>query len=374
MNPRANDPRVLLTHLRVLLAGILAHTGVALAEDIVPMDAQQIEGLGIEVASPIVEVASVGIAVPARVMIPPAQVQVISAPVSGLVSHMALAVGEPVAAGDVVAVMESAELVTIQRDYLRARTALRLAQQRRDRDRLLFKEGIIAESRLQVAEAEYQEKRADVDEGRRLLTLGGMDDAAIKALETSTTLTPRLEVKAASAGSVLERMETAGGRVEAQAPLYRTAKLDPLWLELTLPQERLAEVSVGTSITVPDSQVEARVIHVGRVIDPDSQGVLVRAEVTAGAERLLPGQYVNVRARQAGAGAVSVPVGAVVRSAGETFVFVRAPQGFVVRPVTTAGRAGERIWVAEGLTASDRIAVKGAAALKAAWMGMSGGE
>ena len=108
------------------------------------------------------------------------------------------------------------------------------------------------------------------------------------------------------------------------------------------------------------------------------QGVLVRAEVTQGTERLRPSQFVEVQltstAEETG---WRVPAGAVVRNAGSAYLFVAREGGFAALPVTVLAEE-EKSAVVAGvpggdpageLGPKDQVAVSGVVALKAAWLG-----
>ncbi|HKJ88220.1 MAG TPA: efflux RND transporter periplasmic adaptor subunit, partial [Gammaproteobacteria bacterium] len=88
---------------------------------------------------------------PAKVVIPPDQERVISAPQGGLVSSLHAATEETVTAGDLLAEIRSPDLIRMQRDFLQAHSARELARAARDRDKQLFDEGIIPERRYQEA-------------------------------------------------------------------------------------------------------------------------------------------------------------------------------------------------------------------------------
>ena len=111
----------------------------------VGMTEQQMLGLGLTLV-PVERTQWVVIdRLPARVVIPPQQERVVSAPSGGLVTELRVGVGDSVTRGQELATLESPSLISLQRDYLQAGTRLRLAQADLARDRKLFKDGIIAE-------------------------------------------------------------------------------------------------------------------------------------------------------------------------------------------------------------------------------------
>ena len=48
-----------------------------------------------------------------------------------------------------------------------------------------------------------------------------------------------------------QQVAQAGQRLEAYTPIYRIARLDPLWLEIQVPLARAAGVREGARVRVP---------------------------------------------------------------------------------------------------------------------------
>lgn len=346
-----------------LVAAAEASEPVALAPD-------QITAFGIETVPARGVDAATSRNFPAEVQVPNAQLRVVGAPLEGMVEALLVAEGEPVAEGQALARIRSARMLELQAAFLEARTRRRLAEKNVRRDRMLHEEGIVAERRLLESEARYRELRAGEARDRQVLGLAGMTEDAIRALARSESLSAVLEVRAPLAGVVLEQIATAGQRLAPADPLYRIGALSPLWVEVHVPLESLGDTAPGSRLELPRQGIEGRVITVGRMIHGADQGVLVRAEITAGTQALRPGQFVEARLLQdMGANAVRVPVQALVQRAGTDHVFVRRGDAFAPVPVEVVSR-GERDAVVRGaLAPEDAVVARGTAALKAAWAG-----
>lgn len=355
------------------LSAALLLASVAHAEHI-PLEPQQIDALGIRwsPAQPAGDTREP--ALPTRVTIPPAQIQVVSAPQTGLVEQLSAAVGDHVSAGQVIAYLQSPQLLTQQREYLQTLTQLRLARSDLQRDETLFKEGVIAERRLLEKRSAHSELLALRDQQRQSLALAGMNKQALAKLESSRELSSQLCVCAPIDGVIMERYATAGERVEHIAPLYRIANLDTLWVEIRTPLSLLDGVSEGATVVTDDGNVSGRVILVGHEVDPANQTVLLRAEVTTGIDRLRPGQFLEMRLSASVADGVSVPAEAVVRDGQGSFVFLRTADGFDVEKISILNQSGGRALVSGNIKAGDPVAVSGMSSLKAAWQGIGGGE
>ncbi len=345
----------------------------ALASHEVAVSESQMQQLGIALAAVTPARVATTERFPARVVIPPAQERVVSAPEAGLVTQVLAGTGESVAAGTPLARMESPELIALQREFLAAVSELRLAEADLKRDERLVKEGIIAERRYLETRSRQEQASARLDERRQVLLLAGVPEPELKILTESRRLSGALEIRAPTAGVVLEALVVAGQRVDRAQALFRLARLAPLWVEVRLPHDRVEGVGPGTPVTLPCEGVAARVALVGQSVDPVNQTVQVRAEVPEPTGCVSPGQFVEVRLELAAAQArLRVPAAAVVRSGERAFVFAREPYGFTARAVQVVAEEGGYTVVTGSLKSGESVAVSGLAALKAAWLGQGG--
>lgn len=356
-----------------LLSGLLAASPLY-AGDEIKLSTAQAQAMGVETVPLATAGASGGKGLPARVAIPNNQLQIVSAPVAGLIESMAAAPGQVVKKGQALARLQSPGLVEIQRGFLQAATQAQLARENMNRDEKLFKEGIISESRHLAAKSREIEASAALSERRQALRLAGLGEAAILRLEKNHSLSGGVEIVAPLNGVVLEQMAVAGQRTEAAAPLYKVARLDPLWLEIQAPIAQIARVQVGADVSVPAYQAKGKVIHVGRGVEEGSQTVTVRAEVRQGAENLRPGQFVEAVLAADGSGKHwHVPNAALVRLRDQSFVFMQTATGFRAKAVKLEGEAADSSIITGDFKGGERIAVRGTASLKAMWQGLAGG-
>lgn len=356
----------------ILIGTLLTVSLAANAADSIPVSERQRAALGIEVAT--LEAVSVehGTLLPARVAVPNAQLQVVTAPHQGLVEMLLVAEGETVHKGQPLVRIQSPKLLELQSDYLETASRYALAGSNYRRDQKLSKEGIIAARRLLESRAAFQEVSTSLARLKRLLELAGMDDQALTDLEKRRELSSTLLVRAPLDGVVLEQLVTAGKRVEAADPLYRIADVDPLWLEIHVPLAQLGETAPGQPVYVPDLGISGRIVTIGRMVHSADQGVLVRAEVSEGVNQLHPGQFLQVQlTTRTGQHNYRVPRSAVARVGDTRFIFVAAAEGFTPLPVEVSSEQDTGLIVRAELAQGSRIAVNGAAALKAIWQGGS---
>jgi len=365
-------------HLRAVAQIVFCQIALAAnaSDQVVELNAAQEKALGIETAALLARSGGEIGGLAAQVTVPNNQMHLVAAPVAGLVERIPVAVNGSVRAGQVLARILSPALAELQRGYVQASVQAQLAADNLQRDETLFRDGIIAESRLRATRGQHAEAGAALAERKQALRLAGVPDGTIGRLATGQGLGAAIDVRAPTDGVVLEQMVAVGTRVEAATAMFRVAKLEPLWLEIQVPMSSLARIRVGAAASVPAAQATGRIVSIGRSADAN-QTVRVRAEITRGAGSLMPGQVVEAviaAGDEQARGVFSIPSAAVVRIDGRSLIFVRTARGFAAMPVTVTGEAAadSAVTVTGALRGDERIAMRGVAALKARLSGIGG--
>jgi len=217
---------------------------------------------------------------PAKVTIPPSQEYIVSAAQAGLVSKLNVTIGDSVEKDQILALINSPELLSLQRQLLRANSEKRLAWAGYQRDKKLVQEGVISDRRWQESRNRYSTFRAEADEARQLLEIAGMSDKDIKKLTSSRRLTSQLAIHSPIQGVVLEKMVVAGERLDILAPLYRIANLEQLWLEINIPQEQMKRIKMGDKVLIENSDITATINLLGQSVNAQNHfnGAIVVVE------------------------------------------------------------------------------------------------
>ncbi len=361
----------------LVLSALIAASPSAQAADEFAVTPAQMQGLGITLQRLEKPADIQGQAYPARVVLPPSQELVVSAPLAGLVDRVLVGENDTVKSGQPLLRLISPELGELQLKLLEASSKSRLSQKTAQRERMLFTDGIIPERRVQEAESAAEEDRARVQQTEAALRLAGVDAASVKKIAAGGALQDGLTVHAKMSGTVMALDVRAGQRVAQADALMRLADTRQLWLDIQLPADRRYQVAIkGGQITVVGRDAKAVPLSLGSMVS-DSQTVTLRAQVTHGATLLHPGEYVQAQVPFAaghGSGSESwpVPVASVVRQGDKAYVFVRTTKGFLAQQVTVLNSAGASVQVQGPLKPGQDIAITSVIALKAAWLGKSG--
>lgn len=347
----------------------------AQAADDFKFSAAQIQSLNVRLLRLEQPVASAGPAYPARVVLPPSQEQVSSAPLSGTVDQLLVAENQAVKAGQPLLRLVSPEFGELQLKLAETASKARLSQRALMRERALLADGVVPERRVLEAEAAAGEDRARQAQVEAALRLAGADEALIRSVANGGSLVEALAVRARSAGVVTRLEVKPGQRVQSADPLARLVDTRRLWLEVQLPADRqAASLAVGSVISAVDRDISARLLSISPQL-AENQTLALRAEVLRGGTGLRVGEALQVRVPMAGQQGWLLPQAAVVRHEGRSYVFVRNAQGFVATPVDLQSGGGEQMLVASpAMRSGQQLAVGSVVALKAAWLGKGGGE
>ena len=150
--------------------------------------------------------------------------------------------------------------------------------------------------------------------------------------------------------------------------LVKVADLSKLALEIPLSTTQAQQVVVGQTVKVAGSAASGRISALLPQLNA-SQSVLARASLVDPQKLLRPGQSVQVALTGAQtADNLVIPAAALVWKVNLPYVFVETPQGFSPTQVQVIRRNRIQAEIV-GLTAGNRVAVTGVAALKAQWLG-----
>ena len=285
---------------------------------------------------------------------------VLTARAAGTVTRIFKRIGDPVEAGETIALVESRDASAIVADRSAAAARVTLAGRQLARERSLLAQGVspradfeTAEANLAVAQADA--RRAQAAAGAARVAGDGRSVAVVSPINGRITTAPA----------------NLGQYVAAETILFRVA--DPRRIQITasLPPAEASRVRAGDRVellTNDGQTVAGRVRSAPGVVDPDTRAATVVVVPSAGRSTLVPGQAVQARIFASGGvsrNGVMVPQDAVQTIAGRTVVFMRTASGFKAQAVQTGNRSGGMVAIIAGLAPGIQIATTNAFLLKA---------
>ena len=334
--------------------------------DTVAMTAQAVQQAGIAVETINPSGLGAEIVAQATVSASPQGEAIVTARAGGAVTRLMKRLGDPVRAGETLAVVESRDAAQFAADRTAAAAKSTLAQKALAREQYLFRQKVSARVELEQAEAEAasavaEARRASVAAGAARVTSDGRG----------------VLVSSPISGRVTSENVSLGAFVQPETELMRVADASKIQVEAAVGPTDAQRLSPGDRaiIELPDGRtVEARVRAVTPGLANDTRSATAVLDVTGS---LQPGLAVRVRLLPSGGGttsnAIVVPEDAVQTLEGRDIVFVRTAQGFKAQSITIGQRSNGRVEILKGLAAGSQVATKNAFLLKAE-LGKGAGE
>ncbi|MBS1118674.1 MAG: Cobalt/zinc/cadmium efflux transporter, rane fusion protein, CzcB family [Deltaproteobacteria bacterium] len=298
----------------------------------------------------------------------------VSVRVAGRLVEVKFQEGQRVAAGEVLASIESSEVARIRAELTSTNTRAEAAHKRIERLAKLVDAGTASAQDLETARAEASVLDADVAAARQTLaSIGGGGGA-----------TARLQIRAPFAGVVMKRDGVLGQPVAADHVVAEIVDLDHAVFLARLFEHDLPRVHEGAGAEVrldayPDIAFPGKVITIGRQVEPVARAVLARIAIDDKDALLKIGLFGSVVVIIPDPATVApvpvVPAAAVTKIDDHSVVFAEVgTREFEVRPVEL-GHANEgRVEIVKGLKAGDRVATAGLFTLKSLALKSTFGE
>jgi cobalt-zinc-cadmium efflux system membrane fusion protein len=303
-------------------------------------------------------------------------------PYAGRVTKLLARPGDKVVQGQSLFVVEAADTVQAQNDFIaamtglnKARSALELAQLQDKRAKDLFEGKAVplkdyqqSQATLIQAQNDLRSSETALEAARNKLRILGLTDEVISAFQEKGSINPNTTIFSPLAGTVVQRKIGPGQYVNSGAsdPVFVIGDLSTVWLTAFVRETDAVAVSVGQEITfnvlaLPGRPLTARIDYVSAAIDPATRRLLVRATVSNKDGLLKPEMFANVTI-YAGRDhpAIGVPKQALIYEGDQVRLWVaHEDKSIEFRQVKTGITNGDLVEVEGNLKAGERIVTRG---------------
>jgi cobalt-zinc-cadmium efflux system membrane fusion protein len=295
------------------------------------------------------------LALPGRVTFRPQAQSAVGATAAGRVVAVLVQAGQVVKAGAELLTIESADAGTARATLDQAATRLSSAESVLRRQAEMVDKGVGLEFERQEAEARLKEARAEHERARNAADLIGSGQGI------------RVTVRAPADGVVMTIRTAVGATVapggEALLELGDPTRLQVVAQVLESDSRRIA-VGQRAEVELPAlaARVAARVENFTPRVDPESRRTQVVLALARRPDGLRAGMMAQIALRMSAEAGISVPVSAVLIKDGKRrVVYVERPdRAFEARDVQTGRNSDGRVVILQGLTAGERVVVRGA--------------
>jgi membrane fusion protein, multidrug efflux system len=228
-----------------------------------------------------------------------------------------------------------------------------------------------------VSQSEYDQRRAQLDATRQQYesakNAAAQQYQSLQAARARVALARKAStdtvVRAPFEGVVEERLVSVGDYVTKGMKVAVVVRVNPLRVQLTVPEQFVSAVSVGQPVTFdvdayPGKHFEGRVKYVSPALQADRRALPIEAVVPNPSGELKPGLFATARIEQRErTPAVLVPASAVHTAGGTSHIYVLTGDHVEDRVVVTGQTTGELVEITKGLKAGERVATTNLAQL-----------
>jgi RND family efflux transporter MFP subunit len=170
-------------------------------------------------------------------------------------------------------------------------------------------------------------------------------------------------IRAPFSGMVAERVVSVGDYVARGARVATVVRVDPMRIELTVPEQAISLVKAGQPVRLtvdayPGETFDARVRFISPALRADQRALTVEAIASNPDGRLKPGLFATASIQQPASGpALLVPATAIETISGTSRVYVVKGNTVEERIVTAGDTVGQQVELTSGVVAGEMVAV-----------------
>lgn len=294
--------------------------------DVAELTEEQYRVAGISLGKPQMRHLSNLLTLTGKLDLPPQNMASVSAPLGGFVKSTELLEGMRVKKGQLIARIENPEFVTLQQEYLDARSRLEYLELEYRRQQELSQEQVTSAKTYQQATAEYRSVKAKVEGLAERLRIINVNPSSLR----EGGISRMLPVYSPIEGYVTYINASIGQYVNPTDVLFRIADTDHLHVELTVFEKDVATLQKGQKVrySLPNEAVashQAVIYLIGKEISPE-RTVQVHAHMEEEDKDLVPGMYVQAQVARDDRQVLALPEAGVVQDNNASFVFLYTGQ------------------------------------------------
>ncbi len=330
---------------------------------------------GIKTSLPTMDNSLAGLVVLSRVSYDLNHLAHVTPLAAGVIQKVLANVGDNVSKGQVLVEIVSPEIARSKSDYLSALANEALKELVFKREKGLVEKKISSQQEYEQALAEYRVAGNTTMMTRQQLLNYGLPEEQISETTETRSTSSHLQVLAPFSGTLVERHAVAGEAVKPGDTLFTLADLSSMWLELAIPEDKIAPLEIGDPVEAtfdayPGVNAHGRLIWLASSIDEQSRMMKARAIASNPGSILKHGMFGQVRfSPQQNHQGLHVPVDALHDFDGKSFIFIRLSDDlFEIRRVTLGGKDTTRVEILEGVTAQEDVVTAHSFTLKSEFL------
>ena len=247
----------------------------------------------------------------------------VSSLMGGVVKSIFVKEGQQVRRGQVVAMVENTDVVSLQREYYSAVKECELTKAEWERQKSLAQNGAGVKKNLQQTMKGYQVAHANLTGIARQLAQMGISAAAVAKGRFTTSFPLRAPIS----GTVSQVTASLGSFADMQTPLMKIRNNQAVECDLNVFEKDLQKVKAGDRVWLsltnqPGVKLTGIVYGMNQYFNDGSKSVAVHVKLSRAQDvKLFDGMYVSGKIATGSQDCQAVPSKAIVSTDGKQYIF-----------------------------------------------------
>lgn len=256
--------------------------------------------------------------------VPPQNMVSISIPLGGYLKSTNLLAGMHISKGDVLAVMEDQQYITLQQEYLTAKAKLIFAEEEFNRQEELNKNKAASDKVFHQAKVEFTTQKVLLKSLSEKLKLIGINPETL----TENNLSRSINITSPIDGYVSHVNMNIGKYANPSDILFELVNPTDIHLALNIFEKDINKLFIGQKLiaytnTNPEIKYPCEIILIGKDLSHD-RSAEVHCHFEQYDKNLIPGMYMNAEVEVSTHKAYVIPNDGLVRFEGKEYVFTQS--------------------------------------------------
>jgi len=274
---------------------------------------------------------------------------------SGQVINCKVSVGDKVQAGQVLAVIRSADIAGSYSDLASVNADINIANRQLTNTENLYKNGIASEKEFNEAKQNYDKALAAKNKIQSVLSITG---------GSKTTAGGTYLLTSPINGYIVEKKVNAGNFIRSDMGdyLFTISNLKDVWVNANVYEDDIAKVKVGFEVQVitlayPDKIFKGKINEISEVLDPANKTLHVRIKLDNQDLLLKPEMFAKVIvADKINRKSVYIPTKALISQNEKNFVVIyNNKSDMQISEVAILKTAGDKTYINSGVVPGQKL-------------------
>lgn len=272
--------------------------------------------------------------------------------VSGIVGNVNVKIGDRVNRGQLLASVNSAEMIGFDKEVVSANAELKNAERALRQAEELYKGGLTSAREMEEAQNDFVIKKAELQRAKSVLKLNGGNSKG------------SYQITSPISGYVVEKNLSSHMqlRPDHEGVIFKVADLSSVWAVINIYESELGMLKEGDAVEVsvlsyPEKMYHGKIERIYQTIDNESKVINARVSISNKDLSLKPGMMATVKVMAKSAiNLPSVNPQVVIFDENKNYVLVLDGQQKVrIQEIEIGRKTSNRTYVSKGLNAGDKV-------------------